>query len=68
MSADYALIKRCSYADEATCNNGCKWRAGLDVAKNDQVDFGMPLLENNFCHPPTTEKWSEQLPGCIFEM
>jgi hypothetical protein len=32
MSADYALIKRCSYADVTTCNNGCKWRAGLTVA------------------------------------
>jgi hypothetical protein len=33
MSADYSVIKRCAYGvDEATCNNGCKWRAGLTIA------------------------------------
>jgi hypothetical protein len=61
MSADYALIKRCSNADEATCNNGCKWRAGLTVARNDQVDVGA-LFDTerglNFCHPPSAESWA----------
>jgi hypothetical protein len=68
MVDDYALIKRCSYADETTCNNGCKWRAGLAVAKNEQIDVNAPLFENNFCHPPSTDNWDELAPSCLSEL
>jgi hypothetical protein len=69
MTLDVALIKRCAYSEDATtCVDGCKWRAGLTVAKNDQVAVGMPLYENNICHPPTTDRWDELAPNCLSEM
>jgi len=64
---DIQLIMRCTKADEATCVDGCRWRAGLEIAKNEQVSDGMPLFENNFCHPPTTDRWDELAPNCLSE-
>ena len=63
MTQDVDLIDRCvETKDPSVCIDQCKWRKGKTVADNTALTTGADLFGANFCHPPTTAAWKEQLP------
>jgi hypothetical protein len=65
MDSNVTLIDECVQADQAKCSGQCKWRKGKDVAANNDLIKGADLFGANFCHPPTTDNWDQQIGQCI---
>ena len=65
MDTNVTLIEECVNADQAKCSGQCKWRKGKVVGTNNELIKGADLFGANFCHPPTTDKWEENIVKCM---
>ena len=65
MDDNTTLIEECINADQAKCSGQCKWRKGKVVGTNNELIKGADLFGANFCHPPTTDSWDQNIKGCI---
>jgi hypothetical protein len=64
-SKNITLVEECVNADQAKCSGQCKWRKGKVLAANNELIQGADLFGANFCHPPTTKAWDQQINQCI---
>ena len=65
MSSNVTYIKECMNAEKDVCTGQCLWSKGKVVDSNNELVANADLFGANFCHPPSTNNWEEQLPGCI---